>query len=293
MLIVIADNMEESVVSAIQEIGQVKYKPEDLKQALGDADALIVRSATKVTKDLIENTETLKLVIRAGVGTDNIDKDACKEKGIEVRNTPGASANAVAELVLGVMISGLRNVQKAQWQMKNGKWDKKHLTGYEISGKTLGVIGYGRIGSMLAKKAHCLGMKIIAFSPHPRITDEIGEYVEDLDQFLQRADVISLHVPAVPNTIGMINKESIAKMKDTAYIINTSRGEIIDEGALYEACKDGKLLGAALDVYPSEPYSGKLLELDNVSFTPHIGAATKEAQNRIGEEVIGILKEKN
>ncbi len=293
MLIVIADNMEESVVSAIREIGEVKYKPENLEQDLKDAEVLIVRSATKVTRELVEKTGKLRLVIRAGVGTDNIDKEACKEKGIDVKNTPGASANAVAELVLGVMISGLRNVQKAQWQMKNGKWDKKHLTGYEISGKTLGIIGYGRIGSMLAKKAHGLGMKIIASSPHPRITDDIVEYVEDFDQFLKRADVISLHVPAIAQTIGMINRESIAKMKNSAYIINTSRGEIIDEGALYEACKEGRILGAALDVYPSEPYSGRLLELDNVSFTPHIGAATKEAQNRIGEEVVKILKEES
>ncbi len=292
MLIVIADNMEESVVSAISEIGEVKYKPENLDEALEDAEVLIVRSATKVTKDLVEKAGKLKLVIRAGVGTDNIDKEACKEKSIEVKNTPGASANAVAELVLGVMISGLRNVQKAQWQMKNKKWDKKHLTGFEISGKTLGIIGYGRIGSMLGKKASSLGMRIIAFSPHPRIEDDIVEYVEDFDQFLKMADVISLHVPAVPQTIGMINKESIAKMKENAYIINTSRGEIIDEGALYEACKDGKILGAALDVYPSEPYSGQLLELENVSFTPHIGAATKEAQGRIGEEVVKILKDK-
>ncbi len=291
MLIVISDNMEESVVKAISELGEVRYKPEDLGGALKEADVLVVRSATKVTKELLTDANRLRVVIRAGVGTDNIDKQACKERGIEVKNTPGASANAVAELALALMMAGLRNVQKAHHLMKEKRWEKKKLTGNEVAGKTLGIIGYGRIGSMLSQKAHALGMRIISYNPPPRHEDDIVEFIEELDTFLAQADAISLHVPATEETRNMINRESIAKMKDGAFIINTSRGEVVDEDALYEACKSGKLRGAALDVYKEEPYKGKLLELDNVYFTPHLGAATKEAQARIGEEIIRILKE--
>ncbi len=290
MLIVISDNMEESVVKEISAIGEVRYKPEDLGRALEEAEVLVVRSATKVTKELLTGAGKLRMVIRAGVGTDNIDKEACEEKGIVVRNTPGASANAVAELALALMMAGLRNVQKAHHQMKEGRWEKKKLTGSEVAGKTLGIIGYGRIGSMLGQKAHALGMRIISYNPPPRHEDGIVEFIEELDAFLALADVISLHVPATDETKGMINRESIAKMRDGAFLINTSRGEIVDEDALYEACKSGKLRGAALDVYREEPYKGKLLGLDNVYFTPHLGAATKEAQMRIGDEIITILK---
>jgi D-3-phosphoglycerate dehydrogenase len=287
MLVVIADNMEESVVKEIEKLGEVVYKPEDVKTAIANADALVVRSATKVTKELVADC-ALKLVIRAGVGTDNIDKEACKEKGIKVMNTPGASSNAVAELVLGLAIAGLRNVQRAHHQMKNGMWEKKKLTGNEIAGKKLGIIGYGRIGSLLGKKAISLGMEVVASDPHPR-EDGIAKFMS-VDELLAVSDVITLHVPAVPGTINMINKENIEKMKDGAFIINTARGEIVDEDALYEGCKSGKLKGAALDVYREEPYKGKLLELDNVYLTPHLGAATKEAQARIGVEVVELLK---
>ncbi len=290
MLILIADDMEKEVVEEIKKLGTLVYKPVDLKVALADADILIVRSATKVTRELLPYAKKLRLVVRAGVGLDNVDAAACKERRIKVVNTPGASSNAVAELALGLMLSGLRNVQKAHHQVKNGKWEKKLLVGNEIEGKTLGIVGYGRIGSMLAKKAKALGMKVISYSPPPRVDDGSAEFVDDLDRFLATADVFSLHVPALPSTRNMINKDSISKMKDGAYIVNTSRGEIIDEDALYDAVKDGKLLGAALDVYKEEPYKGKLLELENVSFTPHLGASTKEAQKRIGSELIKLLK---
>jgi D-3-phosphoglycerate dehydrogenase len=289
MSIIIADDMEEAVVNEIRKLGHVEYKPADLALALQKADVLIVRSATKVTKELVGHAPNLKLVARAGVGLDNVDAKACQERGIKVVNTPGASTNAVAELALGAMIAGLRNIQKAHHQMKNGVWDKKGLTGREIAGKTLGIIGYGRIGASLGKKAYALGMRIIAFNPLPRTEDGIAAYV-DLDGLFRQADVISIHVPATESTINLVNKDNIAKMKDKVFIINTSRGEIIDEDALYEACKSGKVLGAALDVYRNEPYKGKLLELDNVCLTPHIGASTKEAQARIGKELVEILE---
>jgi D-3-phosphoglycerate dehydrogenase len=290
MRIVIADQMEEEVVAAIRALGEVEYRPQDLGAALAEADALIVRSATKVTAELIAGAPKLKLVARAGVGLDNVDKEACGKNGIKVLNTPGASSNAVAELVLGLMIGCLRNIQKAHHQMKGGRWEKKALTGREIAGKTLGIAGYGRIGSMLGKKAQALGMKVIAYSPQPRREDGIAEFVDDIGEFWRQADVISLHVPGTPETANMINGESIAMMKDGVVIINTSRGDVIDEDALYEAVKSGKVAAAALDVYRQEPYKGRLLELENVCLSPHLGAATKEAQGRIGAELVELLK---
>ncbi|MFH1785417.1 MAG: hydroxyacid dehydrogenase [Candidatus Micrarchaeota archaeon] len=290
MRIVIADQMEDVVVEEIKKLGEVEYKPTDVKKSLENADVVIVRSATKLTRELISEVKNLKMVIRAGVGLDNVDKKACEEKNIRVLNTPNASSNAVAELVLGLMIAMLRNVQKAHHQMKNGKWDKKNLTGTEIAGKTLGIIGYGRIGAMLGDKARLLGMEIISYNPLPRPDVKNVVFIDSLDDFLAKADVISLHVPATNETCNMINKENIEKMKTGIFIINTSRGEVIDEDALYDACKTGKIAGVALDVYKHEPYTGKLLELENVFFTPHLGAGTKEAQIRIGQEVITILK---
>jgi D-3-phosphoglycerate dehydrogenase len=291
MKIVIADQMEKEVVESLGSLGEVAYKPADLPSALSDADALIVRSATKVTKELIAGAGKLRVVARAGVGLDNVDREACAARGIKVLNTPGASTNAVAELAIGLMICGLRNIQKAHHQMKGGKWDKKNLTGSEVAGRTLGIIGYGRIGAAVGKKAHALGMEVIAYNPPPRHEDSIASFVDDLDAFLARADIISLHAALTEGTRGIINKGTIAKMKDGAFIVNTARGEMIDEEALYEAVKGGKLSGAALDVYPEEPYRGKLTELDNVCLSPHLGASTAEAQKRIGEELVRLLKE--
>lgn len=289
--IVISDNMESEVVGKLRELGEIDFLPENLFDSLKDADALIVRSKTKVTPQVIEAGPKLKIIARAGVGLDNVDIKFAEEKGIKVINTPGASTNAVAELVIGHLISIMRNIAKANCQMKNRKWEKKNLVGREMQGKTLGIVGYGRIGSEVGKKAHALGMRILAYNPPPRHEDENVEFVDDLYEFLGQCDAITLHVPANEKTINMINAESISKMKDGAYLINTSRGEIIDEDALYNACKSGKIAAAALDVYQEEPYQGRLLELENVSFTPHIGAGTKEAQLRIGDELIEKIKE--
>lgn len=290
MLIVIADDMEKEVVDAIAKLGKIAYKPADLKAALKDADALVVRSATKVTGGLLGSAPKLRLVARAGVGLDNVDFAACEARGIHVVNTPAASSNAVAELAIGLMLCAFRNIAKAHHQMKAGVWEKKALLGREIEGKTLGIIGYGRIGSMVARKAKALGMEVIAYNPPPHPGDSIAEFVDDFDAFLARSDVVSIHSALTESTKNILNRESIAKMKDGAYIINTARGGIVEENALYDACKSGKLSGAALDVYPTEPYRGKLLELDNVCFTPHLGASTKEAQARIGKELVGLLK---
>jgi len=291
MKIVIADQMEDEVVESIRKLGEVEYRPKDLPGALSDADALIVRSATKVTGELLANAKRLRLVARAGVGLDNVDVPACEAKKIKVVNTPGASTNAVAELAIGLIICLLRNVPKAHFQMRNRVWDKKGLTGREVAGKTLGIIGYGRIGAAVGARAAALGMRIVAYSPPPRHDDGIVRYIDSMDEFLGMAEVISLHAILTPETRHMINRDSIAKMKDGVYIINAGRGELIDEGALYDACRSGKVAGAALDVYETEPYAGKLLELDNICFTPHIGAGTKEAQARIGQELVERLKQ--
>ena len=291
MLIVIADQMEDEVISEIRKLGKVEYRPADLRQALKEADALVVRSATRVTKELISDAKRLKVVARAGVGLDNVDQDACVEKGIKVLNTPGASTNAVAELAIGLILVSLRNVQKAHNQMKKGVWDKKGLLGSEAEGKTLGVIGYGRIGAAVGKKAHALGMKIIVYNPLPRHEDGLAQFIDNLEAFLGHADVITLHAALTESTKNIISRDNITKMRDGVFIINTARGELMDEDALYDAVKSGKVAGAALDVYREEPYKGRLLELDNVFFTPHLGASSKEAQVRIGEELVKLLKE--
>lgn len=289
MKIVIADNMEPEVVEWITELGEVEYKPADLRKALADAEVLITRSATQVTEELIAGAKKLKIVARAGVGLDNVDVKACKKRGIKVTNTPAAPSNAVAELCIGNIIGLMRNVGKAHLQMKGKIWDKKNLTGEEIAGKTLGIIGFGRIGSLVAEKAHALGMNVIAHDRSPK-KSKIAKFM-GLDELLAKADVITLHTALTDETKNMIDAKAIAKMKDGLYFINTARGALVDEEALYSACKNRKIAGIALDVYANEPYSGKLLELENAIFTPHIASATKESQDRIGKELVEKLKE--
>ncbi|VVC00328.1 Glyoxylate reductase [uncultured archaeon] len=289
MNIVIADKMEPEVVAEIKKLGKVELTPANLPAALATADVLIVRSATKVTEELLTHAPKLKLVARAGVGMDNVDKAACEKRKIKVVNTPGASSNSVAELALGMMFAISRRIPKADTGMKNKQWLKKELTGIELQDKTLGVVGFGRIGSILAMKAKAIGMNIIYHDPS-KASAAVGRGV-GLEELFSSADFISLHVPATPETKGMINEAMLSKMKKSAVLINTARGALIDEEALYNALKEGKIAGACLDVYSSEPYSGKLCELDNVVLTPHIAGSTKEAQARIGQELIEKLKQ--
>jgi len=289
MKIVIADNMEKEVVAEIQKLGTMELAPSDLKSSLSDADILIVRSATKVTEELLTSAPKLKIVARAGVGLDNVDKPACEKRKIKVINTPGASSNGVAELAIGMMFAISRRIPKADRGMREGKWLKKELTGTEIEGKTLGIVGLGRIGGLLAIKAHGLGMNILFYDPKTSST-ALGKSV-NLEELFASSDFISLHVPLLPETKGMINAATIGKMKKNAVIINTARGGLIDEEAIYSALKEGKIAGACLDVYPQEPYTGKLCELPNVVLTPHIAGSTAESQMRIGLELVQKLKE--
>ena len=289
MKIVIADSMEPEVVAEISKLGQTTVTPADLKGALADADALIVRSATKVNEDLLAHAPRLKLVARAGVGLDNVDPEACKKRGIKVVNTPGASTNSVAELALAMMFAICRKLPRADAGMKGRQWLKKELTGTELQDKTLGVVGLGRIGASLAIKAQALGMRVLYYDPK-QDGSAAGKKVS-LDEIFASSDYISLHVPLTPETKGMVGAANIAKMRKNAVIINTARGGLIDEDALYDALKEGRIFGAALDVYPTEPYSGKLCELQSVVLTPHIAGSTKEAQARIGQELVARLRE--
>ncbi|PLV60065.1 hydroxypyruvate reductase [Thermotoga sp. KOL6] len=268
---------------------------EKLMEIIPNVDVLVVRSATKVTADIIEAGKNLKIIARAGIGLDNIDLQKAKEKGVKVLNTPGASAPSVAELTIGLMLACARHIARATISLKEGKWEKKVLKGKELLGKTLGLIGFGNIGREVAKRALGFKMKVIAYDPARPETNLPVEYV-DLDTLLKESDIISLHVPLSESTKHIINKESIAKMKDGVIIINTSRGGTIDEEALYEALVNGKVYAAGLDVFEVEPPNDeirkKLLNLDNVVATPHIGASTVEGQKRVGKEIVEkIFKE--
>jgi len=261
--------------------------PADLIQAIPAFDAIIVRSATKVTADVINAGKNLKVVGRAGVGLDNVDRKAADARGIKVVNTPAATSVTVAELALGHMLACARSIPQATQSLREGKWEKKAFKGTELFGKTLGLIGAGRIGTELGKRAIAMGMNVLVFDPF--IKEPLAGKQVEFPEMLKNADYISLHVPKTEKTAHIINKESIAQMKKGVVIINCARGGVVDEEALYEALKSGQVGAAALDVYESEPLKEfKLYSLPNVIGTPHVGAQTKEGQERAG---IGIAEE--
>ena len=275
-----------------------EIKPEEISEKIENFDVVIVRSRTKITKELIERADKCKIIARVGVGLDNIDQVAAKEKDIRVINAVEGAMNAVAELVIGLMLSLAREIPRADREVRNGNWIKKELMGSELRGKYLGIIGLGNIGKRLGRLARALNMNIIGFDTMPideEFSKEVGLMKADLGTLLASADYVSLHVPLLDSTKHMINAEKITTMKNTARIINTSRGGVIDEDALYNALKDGKLGGAALDVFEVEPAtSNNLASLPNFISTPHMGAQTKEAQslaaNVIAEKIIQILR---
>lgn len=260
--------------------------PEELERTVGGYDIIIIRSATKVRKPIIEAAKNLKLIVRAGVGLDNIDVEYAKSKGIEVMNTPAATSNAVAELTVGYLFALARRLPQTTASMRAGKWEKKKFSGSEIARKTLGLVAYGRIGWLVAKKALALGMEIIAYDPY--VSDPRGLEMEfvSLEELLKRADYISMHLPLTNETRDLIGGPQFELMKDGVRIINCARGGTVNEDALYEAIVSGRVAGAALDVYLEEPArDNKLFELDEVIGSPHIGASTVEAQHRVGVEV--------
>lgn len=298
--ILASDGMEKGAIAALKakgcEVTCEYFDPEALKEAVKQYDVLVVRSATKVREPHIDaalETGKLQLVIRGGVGVDNIDVKYAEEKGINVRNTPKASSDAVAELALAHMFSVARFVSIAGHTMREGKWEKKAYKGIELTGRTVGIVGYGRIGQALGKRCQALGMKVLAYDIYQNkdLECDTMRYVE-MDELLANSDIISLHVPSLPGQ-PLINAETIAKMKDGVILINTSRGTNVDEDALLAALDSGKVYGAGLDVFAEEPAkNAALYSHPHVSCTPHVGASTVEAQKRIGQEIVNIISEK-
>jgi D-3-phosphoglycerate dehydrogenase len=272
--------------------------PEQILEKISGFNIIIVRSRTTITKEMIEKADNCKIIARVGVGLDNVDQEAAKAKDIRVINAVEGAMNAVAELVLGFMLSLARQTARGDRAIRDGKWLKKELKGTELRGKYLGIIGLGNIGKRLGRLARALNMNIIGYDVMPideEFVKEVGLMKADLNTLLQSSDYISIHVPLLDSTYHLLDAQKMSTMKKTAKIINTSRGGVVDEDALYEAIKNGTLGGAALDVFEKEPATGnKLAELDNVILTPHIGAQTKEAQslaaNVIGEKIIQILR---
>jgi len=272
--------------------------PEKLRKAVSTYDVMIVRSRTKVTKEIIEAGRRLRVISRAGVGLDNIDVETAKKRGIVILNTLESAANAAAELTIGLIISLARSIPRADHSMKKGKWIKEHLVGWELSDKTLGIIGLGNVGERVARFAKALGMKILITKrtpPAPELLKELEAEFVPLRELLQRSDVVTIHVPLTEETKHMIGAQEIQLMKKGAFLINTARGAIVDEKALLDALKSGKLGGAALDAYETEPPKDlSLISLPNVICTPHIGAQTERAQRTvavsIAEKIIDFLK---
>lgn len=295
MKVLANDGLEISAINEIKKNGIYietnHLDKEELIENIKNYDVLVVRSNTKVTSDVLESGAkgNLKLVIRAGVGIDNIDLDYAKKVGIKVSNTPDASSDSVAELALGHMFSVARYIAVANYTMRNGQWNKKQYKGSEIAGKILGIIGMGRIGKALAGKAEALGMKII-YADVLGKQDNLAYEFMDLDNLLKVSDYVSLHVPYDKDKGALISSREISMMKEGAVIINCARGKVVDEEALLEGLNSGKLAGAGIDVFEQEPSKNtELINHERVSVTPHIGASTKEAQERIGKEVAAIV----
>jgi D-3-phosphoglycerate dehydrogenase len=291
MKVLISDNLSSAGIAvleghpSIEVVNRPGMTPEELKEAIKDADALVIRSATKVTAELIAAANRLKVVGRAGTGLDNVDIPAASKRGIVVMNTPGGNTITTAEHALSLLMALARNVPQAAQSMRDGKWEKKKFQGTELFNKNLGVIGLGRIGSVVAERAVGLKMRVIAYDPF--ITKEVaanmGVELVSLDELLARSDFITLHTPKTKETARLLNKEAFRKMKPGVRLINCARGGLIDEEALLEALKEGKVAGAALDVFEQEPPPGDfpLRNHPNVICTPHLGASTEEAQANV------------
>jgi D-3-phosphoglycerate dehydrogenase len=291
--IVIAESIAKAGIEELQkESGWKVVLPEeyaaDPALALKDADALIVRSAVKATPALIEQANAVRVIGRAGVGVDNVDVEAATKRGIVVMNTPGGTAVAVAELAIGMMFALARHLVRADVTTRAGQWEKKSLQGTELNNKTLGIIGVGRIGAEVAKRARALGMKVIASDPYlaPARAAELEIELGAVEKVYASADYLSLHVGLTPQTTKMLNDAAFAQMKKGVRIVNCARGELIDEAALAKALESGQVVAAAVDVFAQEPpKDSPLLKSQNLLATPHIGASTKEGQEAVGVQI--------
>ena len=269
----------------------------DLEEIIGRYDAIVVRSATKLTADLIERAVNLKVIGRAGVGIDNVDVEAATRRGIVVANAPESTVVSASEHTIGLLVALARNIPQAHAALKQGRWERAAYGGVELAGKTLGVLGFGRIGQQVARRAAGLGMRVVAYDPFVSVERfrELGvERVDTCDEVYAVADFLTLHLPLTPETRRSLDAAAFAQMKDGVRLVNAARGELVDEGALLDALGSGKVGGAALDVFSTEPYTGPLLEVESVVVTPHLAASTDEAQDRAGvivaEQVVAALE---
>jgi D-3-phosphoglycerate dehydrogenase len=293
MKIVVAEKIPETAMKVLESIPDCTViTPEqfalDPALAVSGADALIVRSAVQADAALIEAGKSLRVIGRAGVGVDNIDLEVATRRGIVVMNAPGASAVSVSELTLGMMLAMARHISRADQTTRAGKWEKKNLQGTELSGKTLGVIGLGRIGTETAQRARAFGMKLIGSDPYlsPARAKELGIELVSTDALYAQADYITLHLALTHQTVSMINADTIAKMKPGVRLVNCARGELVDEAALESALRSGHVAAAALDVFRQEPpCNTALLSAPNLLATPHLGASTKEGQEAVGIQI--------
>lgn len=303
MKILITDKMANEAIELLKDAGHDvtfdEMDGETLLKEISAYDALMVRGRTKAVKEIVEAgaSGSLKVIGRAGIGVDNVDIETAAKLGIPVVNAPTGSTASVAELAIGHMLALSRHLSKADMTMKKGEWIKKQLKGNELGGKTLGLVGCGNIGRLTGKFAQAFGMNVIGYDPFISKEDLKKDEIEKIDELVElmgKADFISLHLPHIPKTHHIVNKQMISKMKPTACIINCARGGTVDEKALYTALKNGKIAGAGLDVYEQEPPKDSLLlQLDNIMLTPHIGANTKEGQIRAGtvcaEQILKVL----
>lgn len=301
MKILVSDPLSEEGLKILSQIKEFQVdvktdlKPDVLKEIIKDYDALIVRSATKVTRDIIEATVNLKVIGRAGVGLDNVDLEAATQKGIIVMNTPAGNTISTAEHTISMILALSRNIPQANASTKKGEWKRSKFMGIEVYNKILGIVGFGRIGSEVAKRLLSFGMKVLAYDPFlsKEAAEGMGVEIVELKDLLRRSDYITVHTPLTGETKHLISKEEFAIMKKSARIVNCARGGIIDESALVSAIKEGVIAGAALDVFEKEPVlpESELLKLDNVIVTPHLGASTEEAQINVSIEVAEIVRD--
>lgn len=295
MKVLISDPIAPQGIEILKDAGfevieKTGLSPEELAKVISDYDGIIVRSATKVTKEVIEAAKNLKVIGRAGIGLDNVDQETAKNKGVKVVNTPTATSISVAELALGMMFAAARRIPQANVSTRASKWEKKKFKGFELYGKRLGIIGLGRIGTELAKRAKALGMSVKAYDPYVKTSDYAD--LVDFETLIKEADYISLHIPKTKETEHILDKAAFEKMMDNVVIINCARGGVVDEGALYDAVISGKVRIACVDVYESEPAKeNKLFELEQVIVTPHIGAQTKEGQTRAGTQIAELVRD--
>jgi D-3-phosphoglycerate dehydrogenase len=300
MKVLVSDSLSEVGIRILQESPDIEtdvntdLTPEELKGIIGQYDALVIRSATRVTADIIEEACNLKVIGRAGIGLDNVDIPAASKRGIVVMNTPEGNTITAAEHTIAMIMALSRSIPQATASLKQGKWEKNKFQGWEIFNKTLGVIGVGKIGRLVSERAKGLKMKVIAYDPYikPETIERLDLEPVSFDSLLQRSDYITIHTPITGETTNMINKETISRMKQGAMLINCARGDIVNEDDLCEALKSGHLAGAALDVFSKEPPGKiKLVSLPNFICTPHLGASTKEAQEKVSKDIAAQIVE--